>query len=67
MSEPFQHDIFLSHSSKAKRSKPPTSLDDQDGNGLERSRLLVLCLSAKAFSDLDWSGLESGTFRFRNR
>src|SRR6185436_13294232 len=31
--------------------------------GLERSRLLVLCMSANAFGS-DWAQLESGTFRF---
>ena len=35
--------------------------------GLEVSRMLVLCMSAHAFgSDPDRSGLESGTFRFRD-
>jgi hypothetical protein len=48
-----------------KRSKPPTSLDDQGGKGLERSRVLVLCMSANAFGS-DWAQLESGTFRFRD-
>ncbi len=29
--------------------------------------MLVLCMSANAFgSDPDWSGLEAGTFRFRD-
>ena len=32
--------------------------------GLERSRVLVLCMSAHAFGS-DWAQLESGTFRFR--
>ena len=33
--------------------------------GLEHSRVLVLCASATAFgSDPDWSGLVAGTFRF---
>ena len=48
-----------------KRSKPPTSLADPGGNGLERSRVLVLCMSAHAFGS-DWAQLESGTFRFRD-
>jgi len=30
---------------------------------LERSRVLVLCMSVKAFGS-DWAQLESGTFRF---
>ena len=34
-------------------------------DGLERSRVLVLCMSANAFGS-DWAQLESGTFRFRN-
>lgn len=33
--------------------------------GLERSRVLVLCMSAHAFGS-DWAGLESHTFRFRD-
>ena len=33
--------------------------------GLERSRVLVLCMSAHAFAS-DWAQLESGTFRFRD-
>ena len=31
--------------------------------GLERSRVLVLCMSDHAFGS-DWAQLESGTFRF---
>jgi len=34
-------------------------------HGLERSRVLVLCMSAHAFGS-DWAQLESGTFRFRD-
>ena len=33
--------------------------------GLERSRVLVLCMSANAFGS-DWAQLEAGTFRFRD-
>ena len=33
--------------------------------GLERSRVLVLCISANAFGS-DWAQLEPGTFRFRD-
>src|SRR4051794_33157027 len=33
--------------------------------GLERSRVLVLCMSANAFGS-DWTTLESYTFRFRD-
>src|SRR5436853_7850562 len=33
--------------------------------GLERSRVLVLCMSAHAFGS-DWAQLEAGTFRFRD-
>src|SRR6185295_16801103 len=33
--------------------------------GLEHSRVLVLCMSANAFGS-DWALLESGTFRFRD-
>jgi len=37
----------------------------QTEEGLERSRVLVLCMSANAFGS-DWAQLESGTFRFRD-
>src|ERR1017187_8001572 len=33
--------------------------------GLELSRVLVLCMSANAFGS-DWAQLEAGTFRFRD-
>lgn len=33
--------------------------------GLENSRVLVLCMSENAFGP-DWAGLEAGTFRFRD-
>src|SRR5438034_4733859 len=33
--------------------------------GLEHSRVLVLCMSASAFGS-DWAQLEAGTFRFRD-
>ena len=33
--------------------------------GLEHSRVLVLCMSAHAFGS-DWAQLEAGTFRFRD-
>jgi small GTP-binding protein len=33
--------------------------------GLEQSRVLVLCMSAQAFGS-DWAQLEAGTFRFRD-
>ena len=39
----------------------PARIED----GLERSRLLVLCMSASAFGS-DWALLESRTFRFRD-
>ena len=101
------YDVFLSHSAKDKRSKPPTLMHDTGGNavvrdvterlkkdglrvwfdeweippgdsiertqsktakieeGLERSRVLVLCMSANAFGS-EPAQLESGTFRVRN-
>ncbi|MFL6291261.1 MAG: toll/interleukin-1 receptor domain-containing protein, partial [Thermoanaerobaculia bacterium] len=78
MPETFTHDVFLSHSPKdrgvvrklAGRLKEdglrvwflePGSVEE----GLERSRTLVLCLSAHA-SGPDWAQLEAGTFRFRD-
>ena len=85
--EPFNYDVFLSHSSKDKavvrliaerlradglrvwfdewEIKPGDSIPAKIEEGLERSRVLVLCMSANAFGS-DWSQLESGTFRFRD-
>ena len=45
--------------------KPGDSIPAKIEEGLERSRVLVLCMSANAFGS-DWAQLESGTFRFRN-
>ena len=39
----------------------PAKIED----GLERSRVLVLCMSANAFGS-DWAQLGAGTFRFRD-
>ena len=45
--------------------KPGDSIPAKIEEGLERSRVLVLCMSANAFGS-DWTQLESGTFRFRD-
>ncbi len=45
--------------------KPGDVVWKQIDEGLERSRVLVLCMSAQAFGS-DWAQLESGTFRFRD-
>ncbi len=45
--------------------KPGDSIPAKIEKGLERSRVLVLCMSAHAFGS-DWAQLESGTFRFRD-
>ena len=45
--------------------KPGDSIPARIEEGLERSRVLVLCMSAHAFGS-DWARLESGTFRFRD-
>jgi len=45
--------------------KPGDSFPARIEEGLERSRVLVLCMSAHAFGS-DWAQLESGTFRFRD-
>ena len=45
--------------------KPGDSIPARIEEGLERSRVLVLCMSANAFGS-DWAQLESGTFRFRD-
>ena len=45
----------------------PPSLRSYGGieEGLEHSRVLVLCMSANAFGS-DWAELEAGTFRLRD-
>jgi hypothetical protein len=45
--------------------KPGDSIPAKIEEGLEHSRVLVLCLSANAFGS-DWAQLESHTFRFRD-
>jgi hypothetical protein len=45
--------------------KPGDSIPAKIEEGLERSRVLVLCMSEQAFGS-DWAQLESGTFRFRD-
>ena len=45
--------------------KPGDSIQAKIEEGLEHSRVLVLCMSANAFGS-DWAQLESGTFRFRD-
>ena len=45
--------------------KPGDSIPSKIEEGLEHSRVLVLCMSARAFGP-DWAQLESGTFRFRD-
>jgi len=45
--------------------KPGDSIPAKVEEGLERSRVLVLCMSANAFGS-DWAHLEAGTFRFRD-
>ncbi len=44
--------------------KPGDSIPAKIEEGLEHSRVLVLCMSANAFGS-DWAQLESGTFRIR--
>lgn len=45
--------------------KPGDNLPKKLDDGLEDSRVLVLCMSANAFGS-DWAHLESNTFRFRD-
>jgi WD40 repeat protein len=45
--------------------KPGDNIPARIEQGLEHSRVLVLCMSAHAFGS-DWAQLESGTFRFRD-
>src|SRR5206468_4084235 len=45
--------------------KPADSLPVKIEEGLERSRVLLLCMSANALGS-DWAHLEAGTFQFRD-
>lgn len=45
--------------------RPGDSIPSKIEEGLELSRVLVLCMSANAFGS-DWAQLEAGTFRFRD-
>ena len=45
--------------------RPGDSIPAKIEDGLENSRVLVLCMSAHAFGS-DWAQLEAGTFRFRD-
>ena len=45
--------------------RPGDSIPAKIEEGLERSRTLVLCMSANSFGS-EWGQLESGTFRFRD-
>jgi hypothetical protein len=45
--------------------KPGDSIPAKIEEGLERARVLALCMSANAFGS-DWAQLEAGTFRFRD-
>lgn len=45
--------------------KPGDSIPAKIEEGLEHSRILVLCMSANAFGS-EWAQLEAGTFRFRD-
>lgn len=45
--------------------KPGDSIPAKIEEGLERSHVLVLCMSVNAFGS-DWAQLEAGTFRFRD-
>jgi class 3 adenylate cyclase len=45
--------------------KPGDSIPAKIEEGLEHSRVLVLCMSANAFGS-DWTQMEAGTFRFRD-
>src|SRR5947209_3757409 len=87
MSDQFEFDVFLSHTSNDRTIvrviadrlrkdglrvwfdewviRPGDSIPERVEEGLERSRVLVLCMSAPAFGS-DWAALESQTLRFRD-
>lgn len=44
---------------------PDDSIPAKIVEGLEHSRVLLLCMPAKAFGS-DWAQLDSATFRFRD-
>ena len=46
-------------------TRPGDSIPAKIEEGLEHSRVLVLCMSTNAFGS-DWAQLESGAFRFRD-
>src|SRR5260370_37167151 len=80
MPDEFAYDVFLSHSSKDKavvrpiaerlrkdglrvwfdESEDPSKVEE----GMERSRVLVLCMSGNVFG-ADWAKVETRTFRVR--
>jgi hypothetical protein len=45
--------------------KPGDNIPAKIEDGLDQSRVLMLCMSANAFGS-DWARLEAGTFRFRD-
>src|SRR5688572_11655169 len=45
--------------------KPGDHIQARIEDALEKSRVLVLCMSANAFGS-DWTQLEAGVFRFRD-
>src|SRR5262245_29695886 len=45
--------------------RPGNHIHKRIEDGLEQSRVLVLCMSANAFGS-DWVRLEEGTFRFKD-
>ena len=72
----FPYDVFLSHRAKDKAMVRSSTLSASTGERarvrasqtegeLERSRVLVLCMSANVFGS-DWARLESGPLRFRD-
>ena len=87
MNRSFRFDVFLSYSSKDKKTvlslatrlkndgvrvwldiweiHPGDSIPSKIEDGLEQSRVLLLCMSRNAFGS-DWPKLEYGTFRFRD-
>jgi hypothetical protein len=87
VNDPFEYDVFLSHSSADKdvvrdvanrlksdgvrvwfdedQIKPGDSIPAKIEDGLEHSRVLVLCMSAAALA-ADWPQLERHTFRFKD-
>ena len=63
MNKPFDWDVFLSHSSSSSSDMPRVARLAE--RGLERSRVLVLCMTKAAFES-EWVRLEQWRWSHRH-